>query len=373
MNQKVILSAKLPRDSYFGGVATITRQYLEHTQLFKKNGIDLELFDYQLQGWPNKINNSKLREIIYIFQQRFALKKKYGKNSNEAIIHIQTSRKWTLMKDLLLAKTAKKQCNLLTLMTIHYADIDSVFYKNSLLKDIQMSLLKRYVDHIVFLSNKTQNECINKGYPQNRCSVEYTFHNFKISNEMRPLRVDNELNLLFVGSLDSRKGILDLLYTLKGLGRVDWKLTVCGTFTEKKTQIAYEKIVNELGDKVLFMGYVSGGKKKKVFCDADILILPSYGEGMPIVIMEAMASGCAVISTKVGAIPEVINRESGILITPGDRVQLGNAIMEYANDRKKLKETQEYNKCYAENFYISEHISRLCAIYQKVINSLGRD
>ena len=72
--------------------------------------------------------------------------------------------------------------------------------------------------------------------------------------------------------------------------------------------------------------------------DADIFILPSYREGLPNALLEAMASGCAVIASSVGAIPDVIeDGKNGILITQGDKLQLASSIIKLGSS-KQLRE-----------------------------------
>lgn len=362
MMERVILCARLPEKGYFGGVATIVKQYMDEAEQFKINGIQLELFNYRLQGRASLIANSKIKEIVYSIQQRKELVRRYSTNNGNTVIHIQTSRKWTLLKDLLLARTAKLKCKLPTVMTIHFADIDGILYKNHLLRHWQISLMKRYVDHIIFLSKKTAGQFSEVGYPIKRIFVEYTFHSFDMQD--RNTCAKKGVELLFVGSLDKRKGIIELLSVLKEIPN-GWHLTVCGAFTNDEIKKEYDRLAYELGNKIDFRGYVSGKEKRSVFSNADVLVLPSYGEGMPIVIMEAMAAGCAVLATKVGAIPEVVTERNGILIEPGKKEQLYNAILTYVTDAKMLKKIQENNQEYASRFHISKHIVRLCEIYKE--------
>ena len=60
------------------------------------------------------------------------------------------------------------------------------------------------------------------------------------------------------------------------------------------------------------------------------MVLPSYGEGLPITILEALHFGMPVITTKVGAIPEIINENIGTLLLPGDVIGLKNSLKYYS-------------------------------------------
>ena len=78
---------------------------------------------------------------------------------------------------------------------------------------------------------------------------------------------------------------------------------------------------------VRLLGPVSGQEKIDTFMKSDMFILPTYAENMPNTILEAMAAGLPVISTAVGAIPELIHQgENGFLIEPGDYQDLANRI-----------------------------------------------
>jgi glycosyltransferase involved in cell wall biosynthesis len=78
---------------------------------------------------------------------------------------------------------------------------------------------------------------------------------------------------------------------------------------------------------LIYHGPIQDEKKiQHILRDSDVLVCPSWSEGMPTVILEAMASGCAIIASDVGAISEQVNSENGILIEPGNKKQIKQAI-----------------------------------------------
>lgn len=90
-----------------------------------------------------------------------------------------------------------------------------------------------------------------------------------------------------------------------------------------------------LSDIVLFEGWVSGDKKIELLNKVDAYILPSYHEGLPISILEAMSYSLPIISTNVGGIPEILkNGENGFIISPGDKDAMYRAILELMNNEK---------------------------------------
>ena len=134
------------------------------------------------------------------------------------------------------------------------------------------------------------------------------------------------VRLLFLGEIGPRKGVFDLLKAMALLesatpGRV--RLEIGGNKNEEALEEAIRS--QGLADCVHFNGFVSGELKKELLSRADVFVLPSYNEGLPVSILEAMSYGCAIISTPVGGIPEVV-RENGILVRPGDVEGIAAAI-----------------------------------------------
>lgn len=137
--------------------------------------------------------------------------------------------------------------------------------------------------------------------------------------------------MLFLGELGQRKGIFDLLDVISQMRSCDIKLLIGG----KGDVDGVISRINELDicDYVEFHGWVSGDYKVKLFYDSDVFVLPSYNEGLPISVLEAMSYGLPIVSTYIGGIPEVItNGKNGFLIEPGDKKELYNALMELRNN-----------------------------------------
>lgn len=137
-----------------------------------------------------------------------------------------------------------------------------------------------------------------------------------------------KVKLLFLGLVGSRKGVYDLLPAFQRACATcgDLELTIGGNGEVDRAQ----ELARELGisNRVHFAGWVSGDDKVRLLREADIYVLPSYNEGLPVSILEAMSWGVPVISTRVGGIPELISHEQdGMLIDAGDREALTDAIL----------------------------------------------
>ena len=359
--RNVLFGFKMPKDSYFGGIAVILKNYTDNFKSFLENDYSVNIAEPQ---YVNRIFNfcSILENLLVIFPE-YKYYYEQLKKDDSLILHIHTSRKWLLLKDLILIRLLKAKFANKIGITIHFSETTKIFYSNSLIKNIEIYIASKYLDFIILLSKETINDLAKMGVPSSKMHLLYTFHNFNV--EEMPFKGNSMKKLLFVGSIDQRKGILDLLESLKEV-KGDYQLHICGSVTRPDMHQPFDEACAILGKKIVFHGYVEGKEKEQIFSASDMLILPSYGEGMPIVIMEAMAMGCGIISTKVGAIPEIIDNCNGTLIEPGDKVALSKAISSYLSDSKKLKNIQELNFKKGKDYYINNNIRQLTAIYDKI-------
>jgi glycosyltransferase involved in cell wall biosynthesis len=162
----------------------------------------------------------------------------------------------------------------------------------------------------------------------------------------RPFRVrgaaDAPLRLLYVGWVIREKGVFELLEALRDVP--DTTLTVVGRFTQLgggSSEAVVRSRVAELGlaDRVTFAGEVPLTEMYAYYDDADVFLLPSWTEGFPTVLLEAMISSLPAICTPVGAIPEVLRDEvTGLLVPVRNPAALAAAIrrMRDAGERARM-------------------------------------
>jgi glycosyltransferase involved in cell wall biosynthesis len=134
--------------------------------------------------------------------------------------------------------------------------------------------------------------------------------------------------LLFLGRMGTRKGIYDLIKAVACVRtiRPDIRL-LCGGDGDID---AVSRLASDLNvtNHVQILGWVTGQAKEDVLGRATVFVLPSYAEGLPVSILEAMAHGLPIISTPVGGIPDIIeNGLNGRLVPPGDHQHLADAII----------------------------------------------
>jgi glycosyltransferase involved in cell wall biosynthesis len=167
------------------------------------------------------------------------------------------------------------------------------------------------------------------------------------------------VKLLFVGELTQKKGLTHLLEaiseTLKK--RNDFILNIIGGGPGREI---YEKLASrlKLGNHVSFLGLLKNEEVAHKMKQSDVLILPSFQETFGCVLIEALSCGKPVISTEVGGIPEIINKENGVLVPPMNTGALVSAI-DYMLDRHRT----------FDNYKISEYASELYS-YKSISNEL---
>ncbi|MEP5152401.1 glycosyltransferase family 4 protein [Planktotalea sp.] len=147
-------------------------------------------------------------------------------------------------------------------------------------------------------------------------------------------------HLLFVGRLAGVKGVPVLLDTLTSLREThpELKVTLIGDGPERA---ALEARATELGlGKIVdFVGYKSQTEVAETLAKTDIFVLPSFAEGVPVSLMEAMAAAVPVITTHVAGIPELVEDGThGILTHAGDSASLSAAIDALLSDPEKATE-----------------------------------
>ncbi len=126
---------------------------------------------------------------------------------------------------------------------------------------------------------------------------------------------------IFIGRYERRKGIEELNQVLKKIEEDgSFEMHFVGPIPEEKRLklkhiIYHGKIMDE-------------SKMREIVSRCEVLVCPSYSEGMPTVILEAMASGCSIIASDVGAVSEEVSEENGWLILPGNVNSLKSAMMD---------------------------------------------
>ncbi len=190
-----------------------------------------------------------------------------------------------------------------------------------------------------------------------------------LSLEKLPPRQD-KLQLLFVGTVGKRKGVFELVQAFAASeARATTELVVMGGDGGDGELDRLRNLAEQLQvtKRCQILGPVYGEEKKQIFMNSDIFLLPSYAEGQPVTILEAMAAGLPIISTKVGAIPDVVqDGTSGLIIEPGDIPALTRAIDQLVSDHALRRQMEQSSRQRAYQYDVKPYLEQLHDLYTHV-------
>jgi len=186
------------------------------------------------------------------------------------------------------------------------------------------------------------------------CQVVYNGVDTKFFNGKR--KKHPSIRIAFVGRLIQEKGVQDLLKAVKGLKA---ELIIVG-------KGPYEKELKKLGGK--FVGETDSKGVRDILSQSDILVNPSYGEGLPTAVLEAGAMGLAVVATDVGGTNEIIqDGKNGYLVHPGNVSELKKKLQILVKNVKlREKFGKALQKTVREKFDWDEIVKK----FEKVLKSL---
>lgn len=173
-------------------------------------------------------------------------------------------------------------------------------------------------------------------------------------------------SIVFVGRLDSVKGgrlLLEAFGTLRDR-HPDAVLRIVGDGPDRPAMEARARELN-LGARASFLGYRTQTEVAEVLSGADMLVLPSFAEGVPVVLMEAMASGLPVVSTRIAGIPELVeDGRTGFLVPAGDLDSLTARIDTLLSDPARAREMGAAGRAVVEaEFNLTREVDWLARIF----------
>lgn len=178
-------------------------------------------------------------------------------------------------------------------------------------------------------------------------------------------------NILFAGQVGQRKGVGDLLEALArpNIREFPWQLTIAGG---GEIELHRER-ARRLGiaGRVDFRGWVDIDQVSRLMHGAQVFVLPSYQEGLPMAIIEAMANALPVVSTPVGSIPDMIrDGDTGLLVPPGDSTALSGALFRLLQSPElRANLGASARDLYLRELTVSVMCERIEAVFDSVIRS----
>lgn len=230
--------------------------------------------------------------------------------------------------------------------------------------------IKRKIVHYL-LSNASAGIVLSKSLRENFSGILpadkiFVVENF-VENEIykikKLIKKKDKPRILYLSNLMLEKGILELLDALVILksNNIDFHAILAGAI-EDDLKGEIDKRLKVLGDRVEYVGTVSGPNKIMKFLDANIFILPTYYkmEGQPISLLEGLATGNIIITTNHAGIPDIIGQSNGYLIKPKSAhaiaeciekisIDLGEQIERFSNNNIQYAISNFTEKKFSEN------------------------
>lgn len=280
------------------------------------------------------------------------------------IVHIHGAANASFERCKLFINLAKK-CGKKVILHEHAADFVEYFDGADDKQAITDTLQK--CDALIVLSQSWKEYFASIGMDD--CKI-HVLNNIVSPPVLQPEKyvVDEKLHLMYMGEISKRKGGFDLLQAIadnKDYFKDKLVLRMGGNEVDGDIKTFIKE--HGLESFVSYEGWIAGQKKIDCLNWEDVYILPSYNEGLPIAILEAMAYSHPIISTPVGGIPEVIETgKNGILVQPGDTKALAEAVKYYIENRDAICKQGTNAYKVVRNFFPERVFCDLKKIYEKV-------
>lgn len=328
---RILLLSPLPPP--VGGIASWTLNILEYYSTEKKIASDIEIIHQNTALKSRDVTEINLFSRIFSGVKdglrNFFIFLYYLIKYKPDVVHLTSSGSFGLFKDVLFSNVVKL-LGIPIVIHFRFGRIPELCLK----KNWEWKLLKKVIDlssSVIVLDIESYSTLSNNHF--NNMHLVPNPISLMVQKKMEQLIDKNKLNknffnIVFVGHIIKNKGIFELVEAFCHLNNVD-ELIIIGPF-EKEIK---EQLINLSGSKSKKLRFTGALEKHQVLVEmerAKLLVLPSYTEGFPNVIIEAMAMRCPVIATNVGAIPNMLNNGSnqpaGLVIEPKNVEALIHAI-----------------------------------------------
>lgn len=337
-----------PDSNEKGGIATVIKNFGKYSLMSTQN-----YNIHFLTSWMVK-NTWKVQ-----VQALLSLRKVIKEHQID-IVHFHVAQKGSFYRKVLLSWFVPKRCRLIFHM--HASQFDVFYAKQPLImkKFVERSLNR--MDLIVALSIEWQQ------FYQSITKTPISIIENAVEIPEEPIYVARDSKkVITLGRVGERKGSYDILTVAQRMPAIDFFLFGDGEIEKVRNIVEQKKIKN-----VKVMGWISAVEKEALFSTTDLHFLPSYHEGLPMSILETMSYGIPNMGTNIGGIPQVITKESGMLVSPGDVDAMVEQINEFFQSGKlrtsySKKAREKIEKQFSLHFYFDKWNET----YEKIMGVLG--
>lgn len=217
--------------------------------------------------------------------------------------------------------------------------------------------------HIVAVSEFTRQLAL-KHYPVN---IHVIPNGVDLTNLVpNHMEISKTPHIVFAGRFVSQKNPLAIIRVLSMLKDLDWTCSMLGDgpmFSEVQQQIQRYEMANRF----YLPGWVTSEEVLKEFSKSDILFMPSHSEGLPVVGVQALAKGLAIVASRIGGFLELVDQnKNGFLIEVNDEVAFSSALRELLSNREHLIKFRHASLKKARNFNIQKVVDQYETIMRDI-------
>ena len=337
-----------------GGITRVVKNYLE-SGLPRR--VDLEYF-------PTYYGSNQLFNITYFFLQFFKLFiKLIFLNQQYNVAHIHMSYKGSFIRKKYIIRLLKHK-NIPIVLHMHGSQFEEFYYESTDRKRKQIKNTLNKVKIILALGEQW------KEYYQSITTTKVVSVENAVFPKIITENSEEKNYITTMGVLSQRKGTYDLIAAASKIkGKIDpkYKFIIAGDGEIEKVNRRIKEL--NLEDMFEIPGWISDQEKlDEIYRKSIIYVLPSYNEGMPMSILEAMSYGLPVVSTDVGSITSVVKEENGVIIKPGDVEALVNCLIGLLNDQSGIKKFELNNREKIRIKYnIYDSVDKIVMLYKSLL------
>lgn len=353
----IITSPSINTADNISGISNFTKLLIESNHDFKYIHFKRGKKDYQKRRIVWLLKQSK---IIFNFLKTLIINKDIG------IVHINMPlEKYAILRDTIFVLMSA--CFRKKIIVHFHGGKYNMNEKTPFYLKIFIKLTILLSNQIITLSS-SEKKFLVAFYKVDSTQIINLYNAVKLENSLEPKSFNIIPTILYLGRIDKNKGLREIILSLKLLNdKLDFKFIIAGDGPEKNNFI--NECKKQFPDKYEYLGVISGGLKQRVLNKSNIFLMPSYYEGLPYALLEAMSYGLIPIVTPVGAIPEIIeDRINGLIVPIHDYKIIAQRIIEVINNPRRMQEISEnaYNSIKI-NFSLNDYITNLNKIYSRLI------
>ncbi len=226
------------------------------------------------------------------------------------------------------------------------------------------------MDRVITVSEDAAGEIHNSfKVPYKKMRVVYNGIDIEMFRPRPEIQKERGRIIVVSNTSDRKKGVLYLLRAMRELRKeMDVKLTIVdrGLPDNEYTPAIVERC--GLNGSVEFTGRITTEELAKRYCTAEVAVVPSLYEGFGFPAAEAMSCGLPVVSTTAGALPEVVDDKSGILVPPGDHMAIAEAVKRLMGDEALRQRMGAAGRARVERLFSwEEAVKKIIDVYEEVM------